>query len=377
MIGAVVAMAAVSDVGFGAPGLAAAVAVFAAFAAPYLLAPRLPAWASLGLFVLAAGALVIAYAIDVTSTAVGLFLLGAFAALRDPRRLIGVALAAALLAYDAVQLAVGETPLSVLATDAGVVFFLLVGRLMKREREQREQVAALLAEAENRKHLEREASVVAERGRMARELHDVLAHTLSGLTLQLEAARLLASRPGTDPMLHNAVDDAHRLARAGLLEARRAVGALRGEELPGPALISQLVEEHRLTAPGPCTLTASGTPVALSAEAGLALYRATQEALSNVRKHAGGSAVDLSVSWEAERVVLVVEDRDAPAPPGPVNEPGYGLTGMAERATLIGADLEAGPTPSGYRVRLAVPYESNRGETPSDTAALHVPGATA
>ncbi|WP_158603878.1 sensor histidine kinase [Cryobacterium tepidiphilum] len=381
MIAVVVTMAAVGDAGFAAPGLAVAVGVFAASAAYYLLAAGLPAAAALGLFVLVAGSLVVAYAIDVTSTAVGMFLLGAFAALREPRRLIAAALAAAIVAYDVVQLSAGEPLVSVFATDAGVAFFLLVGRLVKRERDQREQVAALLAEAESRKHLDREASVVAERGRMARELHDVLAHTLSGLTLHLEAARLLAGRPGTDPALHDAVDDAHRLARAGLQEARRAVGALRGEELPGAALIPQLVEEHRLAAAGPCTLTVTGTPVALSAEAELALYRATQEALSNVRKHARAAAADVSLRWEGDRVVLHVEDHGS-GTPAAAGEAGYGLTGMAERATLLGAELETGRTDAGYRVRLSVPYASNRrepaaAESPAAGPALHDPATSA
>ena len=362
MIAVVVVMAAAGETGLGAPGLAIAVVVFAASAAVFLLAARLPPAAALGLFVVAASALVVTLAIDVTATPVGLFLLGAFAALRPPRRPIVAALAAAVVAYDVTQVEAGESVVSVLATDAGVAFFLLLGRLVRREREQREQVVELLAEAESRKQLEREASVVAERGRMARELHDVLAHTLSGLTLQLEAARLLAARNGTEPALRDAVDDAHRLARAGLQEARRAVGALRGEDLPGAALIPQLVEEHRLASAGPCTLGITGTPVALAPEAELALYRATQEALSNVRKHAPAAAVGVTLSWQRDRVVLAVTDDGVPAGPATANEPGYGLTGMAERAALLGADLETGPAAGGYRVRLAVPYASNSAE---------------
>jgi signal transduction histidine kinase len=366
MIALVVVMAAFGDAGFAVSGaglvLLASATVFASAGIAFLYWNTAGRPAALALFVLMGAALVAGYAVDFTSTVVGLFLLGAFAALREPRSLIALALVLVLVAHNGVQVSAGhDSVLSALATDAGVAFFLLLGRLLVAERRQREQVAALLAEIEAGKRAERAASVTAERGRMARELHDVLAHTLSGLALHLEAARLLASQPGTNPALHDAVDDAHRLAKAGLQEARRAVGALRGEELPGAALLPQLVDEHRLSARGGSAFTVSGEPVALVPEAELALYRAAQEALSNVRKHAPAASVEVELRWEDDRVVLAVEDvggRRAEEPPDP-GEPGSGLTGMAERSTLLGGTLDTGPTDTGYRVRLTIPYESN------------------
>jgi signal transduction histidine kinase len=366
MIALVFAMAAFGDVGFGAGteggALVGSASAFSVAGAIFLLRNAVSRTAALLLFTVMGGSLIAVYALDFTSTPVGLFLLGAFAALREPRGPIALVLALSLLAHNGVQASAGHENLpAALATDAGVAFFLLLGHLLVRERTQREHLDALLAEVETRKQSERAASVIAERGRMARELHDVLAHTLSGLALHLEAARLLAGKTDTDPALAESVDHAHRLAKTGLQEAKRAVGALRGEDLPGAGLLPRLIEEHRLSSSGGSSLTVSGSPVPLVPEADLALYRATQEALSNVRKHATGASVSVSLDWGADQVVLVIEDTGG-RPEGmslSAGAPGYGLTGMSERTILLGGELETGPTGEGYRVRLAVPYAAN------------------
>ena len=112
--------------------------------------------------------------------------------------------------------------------------------------------------------------------------HDVLAHTLSGLAVQLEGARLLAAHTGADPRLVEQVANAQGLARSGMAGAKRAVATLRGDELPGPDEVPELVEQARLATGAPVTYTVVGEPTPLPPERGLPLYRAVQEALANV-----------------------------------------------------------------------------------------------
>jgi signal transduction histidine kinase len=154
-----------------------------------------------------------------------------------------------------------------------------------------------------------------------------------------------------------AVERAHRLASEGLAEARRAIGALRGDNLPGADGLQKLVEEFGEATGTPSRFEVSGDPTPLGAEAQLALYRTAQEALTNVRKHAqAASAVDVRLRYSEDGAELLVEDAApaALATNGSVNG-GYGLIGMRERAELVGGTLEAGPLPTGFRVRLWLP----------------------
>ena len=114
-----------------------------------------------------------------------------------------------------------------------VIPWFMVIRLMRRMRADRDHAEALVEELrESRAETAREAAV-AERGRLARDMHDVLAHSLSALALQLEGARLLARDRGTDPEVVAAIERAHHLAGSGLNEAREAISALRGDDMPG------------------------------------------------------------------------------------------------------------------------------------------------
>ena len=178
---------------------------------------------------------------------------------------------------------------------------------------------------------------------------------MSGLALQLEGANLLATSTPADPRLVDTVRRAHQLSKSGLAEARRAVGALRGDELPGPGQIGDLVAEHRLASRGSVGFGESGRPVPLSPEAGLALYRAAQEALSNVRKHAGNADVDVAVVWADQQVELTVADTGDGGSVS-LGGSGYGLSGMAERVHAIGGSVEAAAVAGqGFRVHVTVP----------------------
>ncbi len=355
MVVAVVAAAASSEVGLRDPWIMVALAVFAVAATALLLVVRgMPRAAGVAALAVAGVSAVAVYLLDPSQVPLGLFLVGALAALVRPER-AGFAIAAlSLAAYAAAEVTAGRASWTLAATASGVLFFALIGRLVLREREQRERIAALLADLESSRTAEREASAQAERARLARDVHDVLAHTLSGLAIHLEAARLLVGADGTAPALRETVERAHQLSRTGLEEARRAVGALRGDELPGPRSLPRLVEEHRLAAGAPASYLERGEPFPLSTEAELAIYRTAQEALSNVRKHAARAPVEVELTWERDTVALTVVDAGGGVP---IDAPssGFGLAGMRERAELAGAVLEAGPSGAGFRVRLVIP----------------------
>lgn len=347
--------------GWHDPVLALATVAFGLAAGLFLVHDRGTGF-GLALPLTAGAAVLVLYARDPALVPLGLFVLGAMAPLQRPTWLGVAAATATLLGYLVLEVGQGRASWTLAATAAGVLFFVLVGRLVLRERTQRERITDLLDQLEHRREAERAASAQAERNRLARDLHDVLAHTLSGLAIQLEAARLLAGADGTAEPLREAVERAHRLSRTGLDEARRAVAALRGDDLPGPEALRRLADEHRLATGCPVRMTVTGAPFGLTGEQRIALHRTAQEALTNVRKHAAGAAVELTLEWKADAAVLTVDDDgvlgrrsgeplDQPATPSP----GYGLAGMAERAQLAGAELETGPAESGFRVRLTLP----------------------
>jgi signal transduction histidine kinase len=140
-----------------------------------------------------------------------------------------------------------------------------------------------------------------------------------------------------------------------LEEARRAIGTLRDEELPGPERLTELARQFEGDRGVPCTVTVVGSPRLLrSSEGRLALYRVAQEALTNVAKHAAGTVrVAITLGYEESSVRLTVEDFGVD--PDVSGGGGYGLTGMRERAELLGGRLTAGPTGQGFRVELEVP----------------------
>jgi signal transduction histidine kinase len=216
----------------------------------------------------------------------------------------------------------------------------------------------LVAALEHGREVEAEVARAAERQRLAREMHDVLAHSLSGLLLQLEGARLLAVSDPADPRLPEAIAKAHHLGRSGLAEARKAIETLRDDDLPGPERLAGLAARFEKDRGVPCHLEVTGTTDAVGSETRLAIYRVAQEALTNITKHACPDRVDLHLAYEQSGIRLTVEDSGADPPPDPpadAQSGGYGLTGMRERAELLGGTLTAAPTARGFRVELAVP----------------------
>jgi signal transduction histidine kinase len=286
VVGLVVVANALGGVGLGTSGdalvVTVSVAVYCVSAVVFLLWFDAPPAVTVGLLLVMGFSAAATHHGDPTGTGgIGLYLGVAFAPLRLPLRTAAVVSAVVVLAFD-VQLALeaADPLVFILVVDGGAAFFFLLGMLLRREREQRLEVARLVSELEASREAEKGAAALAERSRLAREMHDVLAHTLSGLALQVQGARSLARTvvpPGPDgEELVAVLDRAHTLARDGLAEARQAIGALRGAQLPGPELLPALIEEHRHAHPAACRFDVSGAPAPLSPEARLALYRTAQ-----------------------------------------------------------------------------------------------------
>jgi signal transduction histidine kinase len=230
-----------------------------------------------------------------------------------------------------------------------------------RFRQHDDQSRQMLAQMEETRDAELRAAALAERQRLAREMHDVLAHSLSGLVVQLEGARLLALSDPADGRLAATIDRAHQLAKTGLDEARQAISMLRDDELPGPDQLAALARSFEADTGIRCQYVTLGEPREIGSAARLALYRVTQEALTNVRKHAHPERVEVRLDYLHDALCLEVEDfaggNDAPPPAAAVGGSGggYGLTGMRERAELLGGTLTAGSTGHGFLVRLRIP----------------------
>jgi signal transduction histidine kinase len=296
----------------------------------------------------------------------GLFIAAGYAASRLPTRSGLAMLAFAVVAFALAGAHAGRSLAVIAASALGIVAFYVIAAFARRVQEAHEQTKQLLAEVEASRRSQEEAAALRERSRIARELHDVLAHSLSGLMLQLEGARMLATMPDANGRLPAALDRAHQFARVGLEEARRAVGALRDDDLPGADRLQQLAADFSRDASVEATVEVTGTPRRLDSETSLTLFRVAQEALTNSRRHARPQRVRLRLDYRPDGTRLVVEDHDnaevrardayvAGESQGGGDPPGYGLTGMRERAALLGGELHAAPTSDGFRVVLWIP----------------------
>jgi signal transduction histidine kinase len=285
--------------------------------------------------------------------AVGVAAMGA-----APRRSLSV-LGIALLAFVVAAAHAGRSPGAAIGASLGIVAFYAVGAFARSVEESQAEAEQLLVELEATRRAQADTAVLRERSRLARDVHDVLAHSLSGLMLQLEGARMLAGRLEDPGELPAVLDRAHHLARGGLEEARRAIGMLRDDDLPGPDRLAHLAAEFQRDSRIEASLEVAGIPRTLDPATRLTVYRVAQEALTNARRHGEPTRVELRLSYEARGTRLVVEDH---APPlgtgdraGAHAGDGYGLTGMRERAELLGGRFDAGPTVDGFRVELWVP----------------------
>lgn len=245
------------------------------------------------------------------------------------------------------------SPGGALGAALGVVA-LALSAINRRNREQQlEDLEVSLARRQAAIEEHERAAALAERARIARDVHDVLAHSLAGLSLSLQGARLMLVRDGASPEAVEQVTRAQGLAADGLAEARRAVAALREDAVRDVRALGDLVTAYRMESGTTAEFEVEGEQRVIPAEAMSTLYRTLQEALANIRKHAAGAPVRVTLAY-GDLLRLTVEDRQGGRPeraaPG-----GYGLLGMRERADLVGGSLRAGPTPTGWRVELKVP----------------------
>jgi signal transduction histidine kinase len=225
-----------------------------------------------------------------------------------------------------------------------------------------EQAERMLAETHRAREAETQAAALAERARIAREIHDVLAHSLAAVSVNLQAAEgLLGALPAGSPELAKAIECIGRagvFTREGLADARRAIMALRDDADPLADQLSALAQEYRADGDVAIDFTVTGVPRPVAAEAALAAYRTAQEALTNARKHAPGQPVRMSLEFTAAGIAVRVANPVATVTAGgPLAATGaqYGLTGLRERAALSGGTLAAGPVGGEWRVALRIP----------------------
>jgi len=288
----------------------------------------------------------------------------AAAALRVELARALIVVAVGVLAMGAAFLAYNGSALGLLAYSLGFLATGFAASNSRQSAERAEQAELLLAQAQRSHEEQLRSARLAESTRIAREIHDVLAHTLAGLAIQLEATSSLVEHGADREDVLVRLRQAHAFARQGLAETRQAVGALRGDPVSAPAAIEALVADYRASADAPAELTVDGDPARLSGQTGQAVLRVVQEALTNVRKHAPGA--DVSVAVHAgqnpdDQVVLLVQDHPSATSPAPFRGGlgqtggGYGLQGMRERAALLGGTLDAGDNGEGWRVELRLP----------------------
>ncbi len=222
-----------------------------------------------------------------------------------------------------------------------------------------------------------ELSVIRERNRIAREIHDTLGHALTLLSVQLETATQLEARG--DPRLHEELLQARQVAKACLTEVRHSVEALRPDEASAGSLEEQLrklVAEFETTCRQTrITLDLEEATHPLHPDLCLTLYRCAQEALTNIRKHARATKVLLRLSTsggQEEQVELTVLDNgQGSTPEHEYQASGFGLRGMRERIALLDGTLRAGPEPQhGWRVEVVLPLK-HRGQAEGIATGAH------
>lgn len=245
-----------------------------------------------------------------------------------------------------------------------------LGRWVRHRRAEAEQLARRATDAERDVEEHARAAVGAERARIARELHDLVAHSMGVIVLQAQGAqRALEHDPG---QVLRALEDIESAGRGGLGEMRRLLDLLdgTGESLSGepqPTLerLADLVDGVRSAGTG-VRLDVTGEPRTLPAGIELTAYRVVQEALTNALKHAPGAAVRVTVTYEREALVVSVDDAGGRALAVPSGSPvrsevdsgGHGMVGMRERVALYGGQLEAGPRPGGgFSLRARMPLD--------------------
>jgi signal transduction histidine kinase len=247
--------------------------------------------------------------------------------------------------------------ISTVAGDAALfVVPLLVGLVVRQQRLRAEALEQLAVELEREREERARAAVAEERTRIARELHDEVAHAMSVIAVQADAAEgALAHDPA---LVQRPLVAIRETAREALADMRRVLGALRGDEQaelapePGLARAGALLEQAR--AGGlEVDLRVEGEPAPLPPALDLTAYRVLQEGLTNVRRHAAARRVEVVLRYDRDAVgVEVVDDGGGP---GSGSGGGRGLAGIRERVALLGGEFVAGPRARGFALKVTLP----------------------
>jgi signal transduction histidine kinase len=353
-----------ATIGFVAVGLAtelpsrAALAVGGALLALaagvplFLHRPRYP----IGLAVLSSAGIVLLASGDPASLGwFGICVIGGWCALGGSA-IIGVTYWIASLALFGAEWIVTVHDPGWAAWTAGVTFTVLAALLIRRQFTLVEQMRALQADLAQRSRLE-------ERSRIARDLHDVIAHSLTVSLLHVSSARLAVEHDPEDAA--GALADAERLTRQSLADVRATVGLLRSQgdgiapPPPGVRDLPPLVAELR-SAHADVSLVIDGDLNELPATTGATIYRIVQESLTNAARHASGSIIQVHIAACDGQVDVAIESSGSPG-----DGSGMGLTSMKERAEAVGGTLHAGPQGDGWLVRASLPRVPPSAEDPS------------
>jgi signal transduction histidine kinase len=243
----------------------------------------------------------------------------------------------------------------------------LAGWMVRRRTDQAVALAVHAQELEQSQAERERAAVAQERDRIARELHDIIAHSVSVMTIQAGAVEEVLDR---DPdKARQAAASIRRTGRQGEVELRRLLGLLRDEDStvqplapqPGLADLDHLLDSVRRSGLD-VRLTVDGTPRTLPAAVDLSAFRVVQEALTNTLKHARASAASVGVRYGTDAVDIEVVDDGVPGAGDDGPGGGHGLAGMRERVALYGGELDFGHAPTGgFRVHALLPVDGQSG----------------
>ena len=298
----------------------------------------------------------------------GVFVAGMAAALLlgnvrdDVAARVGLAIVigcAAIVVYNSPEPAAGEF----IFVPALFAIGWLAGFALRERAEQAEAAEVRAIQAERERDAASRIAVAEERARIARELHDIVAHAVSVMVLQVGAVR--HRLPDALAPDREALQNVEQAGRTALAEMRRLLDAMRqdGERIelepqPGLDRIQSLLDEVR-RAGLPVELHIEGEPCRLPPAIDLSAYRIVQEGLTNALKHARAGQADVTLRYASDEVQIVVRDDGAGASPG--NDPGYGLAGMHERVKIYGGEMSAGSeNGGGFVLRTRLPLAGGR-----------------
>ncbi|WP_327326557.1 histidine kinase [Streptomyces sp. NBC_01210] len=287
-------------------------------------------------------ALVVGFSDDSTAVIMLGVLLGRFTSMiTSSARMLTVVTCACLVAIW-ISCALAGQPLTDVLGYTMLALVLTLFGLNRRQYEGRaKQAEQLLAQNQLIQQEQARAAALGERSRIAREMHDVLAHSLGALSVQLKVATALIEKGDAAGALTR-VRRSNRLADEGLIEARNAVAALRGDVPSLPEALKSLAVQHRSNHPSEVHMDILGELRPISPAATVSLVQTAREALTNAAKHAPGETVGVTVEYRADALRLTVENATPTSSlPDPDHAPGYGLTGMRERLALVGGSLVA------------------------------------